>query len=342
MSARRELVGADEDDDHLRKTGLYENRVTLSVGLAPQRVLITGGRGQLASELLATAPSQWEVFALGRSELDITSAENVMAVASRFRPSLVINTAAYTAVDQAESESSAAFAVNEAGPANLVAAAEAKAFRLIHISTDFVFGGNQRGPRPYRPDDVPAPLSVYGASKLGGERRLIEAGLPGTLILRTAWLYAARGKNFVLTILGALRSRDRLRVVADQIGSPTWARSLAEILWKFAGDRKATGVFHWVDSGETTWYDFAVAIQDEALELGLTDKPIPIERIATGDYPQSAMRPAYSALDCSKTVGRLGQQQQPWQSNLRLMLRQVNELKSAGHAVRPGSLDSRM
>lgn len=262
-----------------------------------------------------------------------------MAATARFRPSLVINTAAYTAVDRAESESSEAFAVNEAGPANLVAAAEANGFRLMHLSTDFVFDGNRPSRRPYRPDDITAPLGIYGASKLAGERRIIEAELPGALVVRTAWLYAARGKNFVLTILRALRERDRLRVVADQVGSPTWARSLAETLWKLAGDREASGVFHWVDGGETTWHGFAAAIQDEAMELGLLDAPIPIEPVATGDYPQAATRPAYSALDCSETVARLGHHQRPWRENLRTMLREIDELRSGRHAVGPGRLN---
>ncbi len=318
-------------------TSRARGSANICVETAPtQRVLITGGRGQLASEVVATAPSHWEILALGRAELDITSAATVMAAAARFRPSLVINTAAYTAVDRAESESAEAFALNEAGPANLVAAAEANGFRLMHISTDFVFDGNRPSRTPYRADDITAPLGIYGVSKLAGERRVIESELPGALVVRTAWLYAARGRNFVLTILRALRERDRLSVVADQVGSPTWARSLAETLWKLAGDHEASGVFHWVDGGETTWYDFAVAIQEEALELGLLDAPISIEPVTTGDYPQAATRPAYSALDCSETVGRLGHHQLPWRENLRTMLREIDDLRSGGPAVGPG------
>jgi dTDP-4-dehydrorhamnose reductase len=259
---------------------------------------------------------------LSRGQLDITSARAVQVETARHRPALVINAAAYTSVDDAEREPTVAFAVNEAGPANLAAASGLNGFRLIHVSTDFVFDGKRTG-QPYRPSDDARPLGVYGASKLAGERRIADLAPNGSLVVRTAWLYSAIGQNFVGTILRYLRDHKPLRVVTDQIGSPTWARSLAQTLWRFADDADAGGIFHWVDAGETSRYEFALAIQDEALKLGLIGAPVPIEPIPASEYPLPAKRPSYSVLDCTDTVAKLGCTQPPWRENLRAMMAEL-------------------
>lgn len=276
----------------------------------------------MGGELQRTVPTGWEVTALSRKQLDITSARAVEIETARYRPTLVINAAAYTSVDDAERNAPVAFAVNETGPANLAAASMVNGFRLIHVSTDFVFDGKRTGP-PYRPSDDARPLGVYGASKLAGERRIADLTPNGSLVVRTAWLYSAARQNFVGTILRFLRDRKPLRVVTDQIGSPTWARSLAQTLWRFADDADACGTFHWVDAGETSRYEFALAIQQEALELGLIGAPVPIEPIAASEYPLPAKRPSYSVLDCTDTVAELGYAQIPWREGLRAMMTEL-------------------
>lgn len=283
------------------------------------KALITGGRGQLARALRAAAPDGWQVVAPTRQELDICDPVAI-GRALQGAPDLVINAAAYTAVDRAESEPDAAGRVNAEAVAALADACRERTIRLVHYSTDFIFDG--RSGSPYRPGDVPAPLGVYGRTKLTGEQA--AAGVLDNLVIRTAWVYGAGGSNFVATVLRLLRERDELRIVADQVGTPTHAASLARATWQLAG-QDARGVLHFTDAGVASWYDFAVAIQEEALAAGLTERTVPIVPIATADYPTPARRPAYSVLDKAETWDRLGGPARHWRAELRAMLAQLHE-----------------
>jgi dTDP-4-dehydrorhamnose reductase len=282
------------------------------------KVLITGANGQLGQALQATAPVNVSIIAAGSAELDIGDAAAVEALLLAERPDAIFNAAAYTAVDKAESDEALAVRTNAEGVANLARAAGAIGARLVHVSTDFVFDG-QSG-IPYTPDAPTAPLGVYGRTKLQGE---LAAG-PDALIVRTAWVYGSRGGNFVRTMLRLMAERDEVRVVADQIGTPTFAGSLADALWRLhaAG---AKGLFHYTDSGAASWYDFAVAIQEEALAIGLLTRAVPVLPIATSAYPTHAARPHYSVLDKSATFALLGGAAPHWRVNLRKMLKDILE-----------------
>lgn len=284
-----------------------------------KRVIITGANGQLGFELRRTAPENSVLLALTRSELDITSRDSVFACIAREQPGVIINCAAYTAVDRAESEIEKAHAVNQIGPRYLAEAARQHNALLVHISTDFVFDGSQG--RPYSIEDRPNPLSVYGKSKLAGENEVMTSGAEA-FIVRTAWLYSSHGNNFVKTMLRLMKERESIGVVTDQIGTPTWANSLARVIWQLI-DRNARGLFHWSDAGVASWYDFAVAIQEEAHALGLLQKQIPIQPIATADYPLPAHRPGFSVLDKTAACRLLGHQPDHWRTNLRQMLKEL-------------------
>jgi dTDP-4-dehydrorhamnose reductase len=263
-------------------------------------------------------PQSWSAAALSGSDLDITSRAAVLSRIIAERPSVVFNTAAYTKVDQAEQERERAFAVNEQGVANLAEACAATGCRLIHISTDYVFDGDKN--RPYQPKDETSPINAYGASKLAGEKRALELLPNATVIFRTAWLYSITGTNFVRTILELISERERLGVVADQVGSPTWATGLASVLWIAADDESVSGILHWTDAGAASWYDFAIAIQQEGEAAGVVTNRAIINPITTAEYPTLAARPRYSALDSSETSLRLGVEQKPWRLQLRSMV----------------------
>ena len=285
------------------------------------KVLITGAGGQVASALLKLKPAAIEALALSRRELDIGDREAVSRIIGEARPGVVINAAAYTAVDKAESEPELARRANGEGPGHLAEAARINGARLLHVSTDFVFDGSQS--RPYAPDSAVRPLGIYGESKLEGEHR-VQAALGGkALILRTAWVYAAGGHNFVRTMLRLMAERGQVRVVADQVGTPTWATSLAQALWAAVGTPDLGGIHHWTDAGVASWYDFAVAIAEEAHAAGLLKQPAMVESITTADYPTPARRPAYSVLDRSSTERILGLKPEHWRVNLRKMLREL-------------------
>ena len=285
------------------------------------KVLITGRNGQVGWELQRTVPREWQIIALRSENLDIIDREKVLETVAQYAPSLIINAAAYTAVDKAELDREKAFAVNGDGAGNLAEAAKLNNARFIHISTDFVFDGGKSS--PYLPGDKPNPLGVYGASKLKGEEKIF-AHLNGEGILfRTAWVYSAHGANFVKTMLRLMRERDSLRVIADQAGTPTWAHSFAEVIWQVAARPELKGIYHWSDAGIASWYDFAVAIQEEAFQLGLLEKKIPIEPVPTSEYPTPAQRPPYSVLDKTATWKTLGCSGVHWRVNLRAMLKEV-------------------
>jgi dTDP-4-dehydrorhamnose reductase len=287
------------------------------------KTLITGANGQLGWELQRTSPDDWRLIALNHAELDITDSTAVAAAFQKHQPDLVINTAAYTAVDKAENEKDKAYAVNMQGAANIVKAAKNSGARLIHISTDFIFDG--RKSQPYLTGDKPNPINAYGASKLQGEEAVLHETKNRALILRTGWVYSSHGSNFVKTMLNLLAQREEISVVADQIGTPTWARSLARAIYNFADMPEAQGIYHWTDAGIASWYDFAVAIQDEAHRLGILQGLIPVIPIRTEDYPTAAKRPPYSVLDKTAAWQTLGYTASYWRVSLRRMLEEVKE-----------------
>ena len=290
------------------------------------RVLLAGGSGQLGRELQRCKPADVALLALGSQELDLRNSALVAARGSAFRPQGGINAAAYTAVDRAESEQDTAFGVNGQGAANLAQAARTVDAYCLQVSTDFVFDGAQS--RPYLRTDHTNPLGVYGASKLAGEQLALTAYPDGVAVVRTAWLYSAFGNNFVTTMLRLMGERDNLRVVADQVGTPTWARGLAEALWQMCREQPK-GIHHWTDAGVAGWYDFAVAIQEEALGCGLLKREIQIIPINTVDYPTPARRPAYSVLDKTETWAALGMTPRHWRQGLRRMLLEYKENRGA-------------
>ena len=280
-------------------------------------VLLIGSDGQLGTALRRTAPDTVRLLTPARAELDLLRVDTMNAAVQAARPDVVINAAAYTAVERAESEPALAHAINAEGATALAAAAEGAGARMIHISTDFVFDG--RASRPYRPTDPAAPLSVYGASKLAGERGVAACTRGRALVIRTAWLYGAGAPNFVTTMLGRMRE-GAVRVVSDQVGSPTWSRSLAAAIWSAVARPALSGLHHWTDAGVASWYDFAVAIQEEALALGLLERAVSIDPIQTQNYPTQARRPPYSVLDVHETRVALALPPVHWRTNLRRML----------------------
>lgn len=292
------------------------------------KTLVLGCNGQLGLALADTAPGTADFVGVDRSELDITNAEALLAICHEVNPAVIINAAAYTAVDMAESETELATAVNVEGPRNAAAAARDIGARLIHISTDFVFGGDAS--TPYSVDAVTNPLNVYGRTKRAGELAVLDKLPQNAAVVRTAWLYSRNGGNFVKTMLRLMTERDSLSVVADQRGTPTWANSLASTVWAFAGAPEISGIFHWTDGGECSWYEFALAIQEEALSLGLLDKKVPVTPITSEEYPAAATRPRYTVLDSSATCAALALQTVPWRVNLRRMLRGMKVQMDAG------------
>ncbi len=280
------------------------------------KVLLTGAAGQVGRALAASAPPGVKLVALGRDKLDIAAPGAAARAVAEHAPDLILNAAAYTAVDRAESEPALALAINGTAVGRLAAAASLAGARLVHISTDFVFDG--KAATPYPPGAPTAPLSAYGRSKLAGE----QAAGADALIVRTAWVYAAQGANFVHTMLRLMRTRDEVRVVADQFGTPTYAPGLAETIWRLVAQGR-TRIWHHTDSGMASWHEFAVAIQEEALAIGLLNRAVPVIPITTAEYPTLARRPAFSVLDCSATAAALGAPAPHWLENLRTTLAEV-------------------
>jgi dTDP-4-dehydrorhamnose reductase len=281
------------------------------------KVLVLGGGGQVASAVVAAAPAHHQVAARTRAELDIGDERAVARALAETRPEWVVNAAAYTAVDLAEDQPAQAIAVNDTAVGVLAAAASNAGSRLVHLSTDFVFDGNAN--RAYLPADPTNPVSVYGMSKLGGEYQVSKGAGTG-IVLRTAWVYAAAGRNFVLTMLRLMREKEQLSVVCDQIGTPTWAAGIAAAIWGLIEAGAPGGVYHWTDLGVASWYDFAVAIQDEALARGLLGRAVPITPIPSTAYPTRARRPAFSVLNTESTRALIKVPARHWRHNLRTML----------------------
>lgn len=283
------------------------------------KVLITGAKGQLGGALQRCAPGGVSITAIDLAECDLTDAEALRVLLNRAAPDLILNAAAYTAVDKAESDEATARAINADAVRIMAEAMAESGGKLVHVSTDYVFDGSASS--PYSPEASRNPQSAYGRTKAAGEDHLRARDI----LVRTAWVYEAGGANFVRTMIRLMREREELGVVADQIGAPTWASGLARTIWGLV-DKVASGSFHHCDAGVASWYDFAVAIAEEACALGLIPRIPVIRPITTGDYPTPARRPAFSLLDCRTTRAALGDKPVHWRENLRLMLKEEKAL----------------
>jgi len=302
------------------------------------KVVVIGSEGMLGGEVVELLKrAGFEVVALDIPRIDITRQESVRSVLGRSDTAhLLINCAAYTAVDKAESEPQAAFAVNRDGPANLACECERLGIPLIHISTDYVFNG--KSDRPYKEDDEADPINVYGLSKWQGEEA-VRSRLSDHIIVRTSWLYGARGQNFVKTMMRLGAEREELKVVCDQYGCPTWSYDLADCLGKISerilsgAEEVPRGTFHFCGAGITTWYDFASAILDE-VRRRLATRVAVVSPVPTSSYPTAAVRPKYSALDCGKIDASLGIAPPPWEKSLAGLMDELCETLNSDPAKR--------
>lgn len=292
------------------------------------RILVCGSNGQVGHELVARAAGfGLEATGLPRKQLDICQPAQVASALQRYQPGLIINAAAYTLVDHAETDVERAYAVNRDGCSTLAGAASLARIPLLHISTDYVFAGD--GSMPYRESDMAVPAGVYGASKRAGELE-IQARLDEHLILRTSWVYGAYGNNFVKTMLRLGAQRDALSVVADQFGCPTHAGSIAEVLLELAAryassGRLAWGLYHYCGAPPCSWHDFAVEIFRQAQEKGLLARCPQVHPINTAQYPTPARRPAWSVLDCSLIERTFGIAARDWRGELSLVLDELKD-----------------
>ena len=293
------------------------------------KVLLTGAAGQLGQALRQTKPTGVELIATSRSGgddllgLDLADAQACRAAVEHHQPDWVLNAGAYTAVDKAESEPDLAHAVNAAAPAAFAETLRQYGGRLLQLSTDFVFNGQQG--TPYRTDQQRDPLGVYGLSKARGEEA-VQASLGNNgagIILRTSWVIGPVGRNFALTMLRLHRDRDELGVVADQLGCPSSTLNLAMACWKALEPGSSAPVMHWCDAGAASWYDVAVAVGELGAELGLLESPAKVNPISSSDYPTPAQRPSYSLLDCQGSRASLGLEGQHWRSALRDVLNNI-------------------
>ena len=289
------------------------------------RVLITGAQGQVGQELTRLAPADFSVIGLGSNELDISNPEQVVSRIGEFKPQLIINAAAYTAVDKAETDSERAYAVNAKGAENLAASAATLGIPLLHISTDYVFSGDAC--TPYKETDPTGPTGVYGASKLAGELAVAKV-CTQHVIMRTSWVFGAQGNNFVKTMLRLAQTRDVLGVVADQHGCPTSAASIAKALWSLASHYRNNGKLNWgtyqfSNMPATTWHGFAEEIFSQAVALKILAKAPQVNPINTQDYPTPARRPAWSVMDCRLIEEKLNITQSDWRDELREMLEEM-------------------
>lgn len=300
------------------------------------RVLITGASGQVGYELLNLAPEGFDVTGMSSAELDITDAAQVATTVERLQPQLIINAAAYTAVDKAESDAKRAWAVNHDGVAHLALAAERLGIPILHISTDYVFAGSAQ--LPYREDDPTGATSVYGASKLGGEA-ILATICSRYLVLRTSWVFGSHGHNFVKTMMRLGDQREELAVVADQLGCPTSAASIASTLWLLAcryRDQSSLpwGTYHFCGTPACSWHEFAMEIFRQTVELGLLRHAPRVRPITTAEYPTPAIRPAWSVLDCSKIHDLLGIAQPEWRRDLGQALQEQHRQGPEGQAAK--------
>jgi dTDP-4-dehydrorhamnose reductase len=303
------------------------------------KLVLTGANGQLGWELRRSLAALGDIAAPDRSQLDLARPEHVAAAVRDLHPAVIVNAAAYTAVDKAEEESGLAMTVNGTAAGVLAEEARRAGTLLVHYSTDYVFDGAKDA--PYEEEDPPRALNSYGRSKLAGEIAIRQAGCDH-LILRTSWLYAARRQNFLRTMLRLARERDELRVVADQFGAPTWAREVADatgrILQRAIAERGAgsfqSGTFHLASAGTATWHGFAAAILDEALRLSLLQRPPRLTAISTADYPLPAARPRNSRLDCGRVKTRYGVRLPDWREGVARCLAEIKQHEENALAAR--------
>ncbi|ARU88055.1 dTDP-4-dehydrorhamnose reductase [Pseudomonas sp. M30-35] len=289
------------------------------------RVLITGAHGQVGHELVRLAPAGFTAIGLGSTELDISNPDQVVSKLGELQPQLIINAAAYTAVDKAESDSERAYAVNAKGAENLATVAAKLGVPLLHISTDYVFSGDANS--PYKETDPTTPTGVYGASKLAGEQAVANH-CAQHIIMRTSWVFGAHGNNFVKTMLRLAQTRDELGVVADQHGCPTSAASIAKALWALASqyrDRGSLnwGIYHFSNTPATTWHGFAEEIFQQAVAFEQLAKAPKVNPINTVNYPTPARRPAWSVMDCSLIEEKLNIAQSDWREELSEVLKEL-------------------
>lgn len=284
------------------------------------KVIVTGCQGQVGRCLVAqlSQRNEIELIALDKQALDITNLEQVNSMLDSIAADVIINAAAYTAVDDAEIDNALAFAINRDGPGNLARAAKRHDALLLHISTDYVFDGNKAG--PYKESDQANPQTVYGQSKLAGELKIQSSGCRYG-ILRTAWVFELQGHNFVNTMLRLAETRDELGIVTDQLGGPTWARDISDALIKMMEKMKSdrsvqSGLYHFAGYPHCSWYEFAKEIFTLAVKTGRLDKTPVLSGIATSDYPMLATRPANSRLDCSKIQREFGINPSNWHAAL--------------------------
>ncbi|NJN29948.1 MAG: dTDP-4-dehydrorhamnose reductase [Synechococcales cyanobacterium RM1_1_8] len=288
-----------------------------------KKILLLGRNGQVGQELVPQLQPLGDLVSLGRDQLNLSQPEQVRTALQTLQPSVIVNAAAYTAVDKAESEPELAQAINGTAPMVLAQTAAAIGAQLIHISTDYVFDGQHH--RPYREDHATAPLGAYGRSKQQGEQGICESAAQA-IILRTAWVYGAKGHgNFVKTMLRVGAEREEIRVVDDQIGTPTWSHDIAQAICGLIQttpleSQPGTEIYHFTNSGAASWYDFAVAIFEEAEQLGYPLKLRRLMPITTEEYPLPAPRPSYSVLCNQKIRQRLSTPAQHWRPALRKML----------------------
>ena len=286
------------------------------------RILLTGTSGQVGWELERTLQPLGKVIAVGRSRMDLTKPDSIRAVIREVMPQIIVNPAAYTAVDKAESEPDLAMTVNGIAPGIMAEEAKRVGATMIHYSTDYVFDGMKS--EPYTEDDVPRPINVYGSSKLAGELAVQAAGAP-YLIFRTSWVYGLRGKNFLITILRLAKERDELRIVADQFGAPTWSRTIAEATALALarscarGIEHVSGVYHLTAAGLVSWCGFAEAIVQRSI-VRKTQYTLKLIRIASADYQQAANRPANSAMSTKKFAAAFDLALPQWDEALELCM----------------------
>ncbi len=289
------------------------------------KVLLIGAKGQVGQELQLTLPQLGEVISISREELDLTNSEKIGQLIREIHPDYLVNAAAYTAVDKAETEPELAYAINATAPKIMAESAEKIQAKFLHISTDYVFDGRKN--TPYLETDLTNPLGVYGQSKLRGEEE-IKTVNSQAIILRTAWVYGSYGKsNFVKTMLRLGKEREELKVVVDQVGSPTWAKDIAAAITQLLinADNPA-GIYNFSNSGVASWFDLTKAIFEEAKISGI---PLKIQRvipITTAEYPTPAVRPAYSVLSGQKISQQLGYIPPYWRDSLKAMLNQLFNL----------------
>lgn len=277
------------------------------------KVLLTGANGQLGRCFQDRLPADWHILATDSAELDITDLEQVSKAVLAFAPDAIVNAAAYTAVDKAESDVALAERINAVGPSNLAVVAAQHGIRFVHVSTDYVFDGNAR--TPYTEDSPTNPLSVYGKTKLAGELA-VSAAAPDAIIVRTAWVFSEYGNNFVKTMLRLGKDRDALSIVDDQRGCPTYAGDIAQAIIALLQQQAAGGIYHYVGDKEVSWFEFAEAIFAVAKQKAVLNKTPVLTPITTAQYPTPAHRPAYSTLAGGK-IQALGIPLSDWQRALK-------------------------